>query len=237
MDDLWDLKIFRNNLMFISIIIIIFIVFKWNINEINILWIVKLKEINSIKILILFLIIIAYVLLRYLQYLLKYDLDINYKILIFDIINNKYYQKNIINLREMNVTFLNKNNNSRIVEMKKIYEKKVISEIIYDNWITLKFKNTNICNSYCYKAISDNNIFWWIVTNNKWFLSLFIHNKDESNKKDNIHISYKNNKLIFFILKLKFYIKEHYFFDYYLPIFMWIISIILIITKILIFFI
>ena len=80
MEDLGDIKIFRKNLMVISIITILVLIFSNNFKEVNIFWLIKLKNLESYKILILLLITNIYVFIRYKQYLFKYDLDINIRL-------------------------------------------------------------------------------------------------------------------------------------------------------------
>lgn len=229
MDDLWDIKVFRKNLMLVSIITIIIFIFWWNIKEINIFWMIKLENINSYKILILILVTNIYVLVRYGQYLLKHDLNINYKILILEVINNKYFQKNIIEIREMT-----RENDYDWTSMytKKTYKKNEITNLSYNKSVQLSYNNWNATRIFCYNALTDENIIWWLFgvleNNNMW---LYLNNNNKGRDDDNLYIEYKENKLIFFILKIKFYIKEHIFFDYYLPIIFWVISIILIVIN------
>ncbi len=236
MNDLGDIKVFRKNLMIVSIINILLIIFAGNITDINVLWILKINNLNSISILILLLITNIYVLTRYKQYLFKNDLNLNQKILIFDIINNKFFQKNIIEARQMEAD--RRDWEDFIYTTKKTYKRKRIESIKFNGVILLNynFKDWNRYSEwtylFCHWWITDKNINGWFygnIDNNNLFV--YLHNNNKDRLDDNIHIEYKNNNLILFFLKLKFYIKDHYFFDYYLPILLGILSMELIIIK------
>ncbi|PIE85416.1 hypothetical protein CSA08_02460 [Candidatus Gracilibacteria bacterium] len=222
--------------MIVSIINILLIIFAGNITDINVLGILKINNLNSISILILLLITNIYVLTRYKQYLFKNDLNLNQKILIFDIINNKFFQKNIIEARQMEAD--RRDGEDFIYTTKKTYKRKRIESIKFNGVILLNynFKDGNRYSEgtylFCHGGITDKNInggFYGNIDNNNLFV--YLHNNNKDRLDDNIHIEYKNNNLILFFLKLKFYIKDHYFFDYYLPILLGILSMELIIIK------
>lgn len=219
MEELGDIKNFRKNLMLISVLTILIFIFSENIKEINILWIIKLEDIESYKILGILLILNLYTLIRYLQYFIKYDLSNDKKILVIDIINHSYFKKNIIDSYQLifNASF----SHSKI---KHHYKKDDILSINYNNGISLDTKDDSMY-FFCHNALKNNNITWWIfgMFENRE-LKVYLHNKYGKELDDNIVINYNNNNYIMFLLLILYYIKEHNFSDYYLPIFLWIIS-------------
>lgn len=206
MNDLWDIKIFRKNLMIISVINILVFIFAWNIKEINIFWLIKLEWVESFNILILLILSNFYIFIRYIQKLIKNDININYKLLFIDIINLK---KEII----QNVKVLYWNENITKTEINNKWD-------ILINWAETTFKN---------------------ILNNKNISSSTINNKDTITIELDQKIEWYANNWISLICKkgisykityLIFIIKDNYFFDYYLPIIIWTISISLILIKI-----
>ena len=77
MDDLWDIKVFRKNLMMISIINILVFIFAWEIKEINVFWLIKFENIDNFKLLIILLISNIYVFFRYYSYFIKIHFNFN----------------------------------------------------------------------------------------------------------------------------------------------------------------
>lgn len=216
MEDLWDIKIFRKNLMIISIINILIFIFASDIKEINILWLIKLENVNSFKVLILLLISNIYVIIRYNQILIKSPKKQDYKILFSYIIKN--YKKNIIEINYINST--------NYTNIKKWPLEKWRMITIDSKWTVSLEENSDIIwlVTYFYEIYSNDNIYSILNKN-----TIKLIDKKELREKS-ITITF-NNSINVFYQKIKYYIDDSYYFDFYLPLLIWLISIFLIETK------
>lgn len=202
MEDLWNIKSFRNNLLLISTINLLVIFFAQEINEINVLWLIKINNINSLKVLLVLLLANLYIFRRYHQYILKMEKKFNYILLFKDILNKKKFS-----------SIKNQNNKSCNIN-------------ISESWtLQIDWNNTGFRNIF-----SNNKILCDISKNDKNQETLILTAPTISNGTQ-IKLNYTNNHKIQY-LKFKFYLDERFFFDYYLPIRIWNTSLIIFTIKI-----
>lgn len=193
--------------MLVSLTNILILLFSNNITEINILWLIKLTDINSLKVLMVLLIWNLYVFRRYHQYLLTFPKKFNYSILLHDIVNNAKKQIKEIRTNSFSTVtdrfFINSKWNLFI-------------------WESLNGDFKNIFNNediYCdIKKTAEYNI-------NEILLSKYQDGYS-------FRISYKKYNIKIIWIKFKFYFREKFYLDYYLPIWIGNISLILLTIKI-----
>lgn len=205
MEEIWNIKSFRNNLMIASLVTILIFIFSDKITKINFLWLIEITNINSIKLLVIILIINIYTFYRYNSYFMKMHFNLNYALL-FKLILEK------INLWKIKWTI--KVNSDE-------YEKIELSS----SWNILYTEKTE---NWSFKRKSD--VFVNILSNPE--IDCYLRSKKEIiliNHNSTIEISLLKipYKLIFL-----FYIFEKNVADYYLPFFLWSISIYLVSLKI-----
>ena len=212
MEEVWNIKSIRNNLVFISIITILLILFSQNneIKEINILSLIKITDINTFKFLSVLLIANMYVFYRYYTYFIKSNLKLDYDLLF----------KFILEKHRNQIQFIRYHSSNKPLEEFKInYQWK------------LEYKSRIF--TYFDPILSNKNITSSLLFREKYIdvELLCITDEDTSDIPLALSISKYSfiNLWIFFI----FYIKEKNVMDYYLPFLLGIVSIVTLINKIL----
>lgn len=204
MEKLWDIKSFRNNLLSISLINLLILLFSKNISEINVLGLIKISDIYSLKFFMVLIVVNLYMYRRYLQYLLKSDKEYNYVLLFKDILDSWFYTST-------------KNQSNQAINMSI---SKTWSILLNGN--PTAFKNI----SNIEDVTTDIEILEWGKVEQMSLSARSISNTAV------YKVVYENNLRIIY-LKFLFYLKEKYFFDYYLPVWLGFISLVCLTIKIL----
>ena len=246
-EKLEDIQSVRKNLLAISIISILIFCFAWDIQKVNIFWIIQMDNIESWKILTILLISLAYTYLRYIQYFIKNWVSVNQKLLIHYILSGNKIFENIIKIKTNKSIVNNKFDiDLESVEYKKNdilnfkywtnrimlilsgkYFKDIDDDSFVDMWIFDEYSNNE-------HLLSKDNIIWTIYSN-KHQLTVILEDDTKSinyEKRERLNITLKLNKFKLIWYKIKYLFSEKYFSDYYFPMLLWFIAFILIIVKI-----
>ena len=208
MEDLGDIKIFRRNIMLVSLLTIIFIFFKWDIININILWVIKTNNVNDFKLIIILIILNFYVFLRYYTYIKSIYIIRNYAKLFKELLNN--YNKDLIEISNDSWKIKAKIdsfwnllvNNDKYENIDNIYSNKY-------SWLYIDFRDSS----------KEEKIV--VYPMNQW--PNFIHHYW-------ISIYYKRS-FEYYLRFLKVIFIDHYYFNYYLPLVINIVAILLLLNE------
>lgn len=229
MEEIWNIKSIRNNLLIIWFLTTSLLFISDNIQRINLFWIVEFEDINQPKILLIFFVLNLYVFYRYLQYMWRFNEHADKKFLLKSFLNSSYHTKNIISV-EMNSNFTPDR------EYKSFkYKWEEIHHISYSNnliqvsteayWTYFLFTN----------FLYDDLIYWRIskVTgDNNQSLKLYIKNSWVDS--ESLVINYEYKAIPYYLNLLKSILKDNYYTDYYFPILVGLVSIFFLTYKLII---
>lgn len=227
MDDLWDFKLYRKNLMFLSIAIILIGLFSKNLDSIN-LGIIHFSSLEFFSLwpIITLLIWLSYVLIRYLQQRINYEWKPREAVLVL---------KNLEKIWIDNINYI-----------KEAYRPEG------GRWETIKFdskydspawKIEKIFISFSRECIHINAqnhdfIFNRIITNPEltcdyWF-DWFLNRASFTSEHYAFEIHFNNRIYQRIISKISYWIEEKYYIDYFFPVFVWCTAYIYILYELLI---
>ena len=217
MEEIWNIKSFRNNIMIVSVLTILLLIFSDQIKEINVFWIIKLDNIKNLKLLWILLCVNIFVLLRYYQYLLVHEIILNEKLMIFKILNNVNISKAVEYVRILETD----DNWDSFWENKKYSHEDIDTIVAHNNgsiWIGAKnwaflFHNVIISNEYTWQVSKG-----WVeigYPKKKWHYDLHIlSNKSGSNS---LNIWLKINFFKYMYIKIWYCFFDKNYADYYMP--------------------
>lgn len=219
MEEIWKISSVRNNLLIVSVIVFLVVLFSKEVTDINIFWIIKLSDVNSIKILCVLAVANIYTLIRYYQYLKRLSPWNYILIFIWEILNSHkdcIYEiyTNMKNIKWVSTYDKQRYSMSKkwsiridwyhIEKLRYLFSRDECSGMIYEAfWTTEKPEHNWYIDDkkYCYSLVirlGEDNVF-----------AIFIKKKDRK----------------YYFLKFKSFFTEKYYWDYNFPLIFWWFSI------------
>lgn len=215
---LWDFKDVRRNLLTVSIITLLILLFSENIEDVSVFWIINIQSVSDIKVLVVLLVFNIYSAWRYTQFLYKNPVILDYKILFIDLVRKIQHKVFLWQIINFNTSSTNKDWTPVklfISDKLDLYEVEEGSNHLINEKDILKEK---------YIVLREEKLYRLYHVNDKRYTRLYTIsiNKNQSLLK----------KIKILLTYLSFWCKDTYIFDVLLPLILFEVSILSLIIHI-----